>query len=141
MITLPQNLQAFIVIFSNPAIMAVGLSIAIEHIPFIENPRVSDLFKISFTLVVAFLWAALATLLTSGLPLTPDQWYGFVVLGLGVAMSMNIYNKLVDTAIPWLNDLLVALFGKPSTPITTITTNTVNATPVDTVGTTESEVG
>jgi hypothetical protein len=114
MINLPQTLQAFLVIFENPVIMAVAISMLIEQWSWIQNPAVSNLAKIGFTLLVGYVWAVIVTLLTTGTPNSPDSWYSLIVLAVGFTMSMNIWNKLVNQAIPWLQDFLLALFGRIS---------------------------
>ncbi len=108
----PASLHDFIVVFSNPIIMAVAFSMLIEKLPFIVDPEFNDLLKIAFTLLVGTIWGIVVTLLNAGLPVTADGWYQLIVFILGMTMSMNIWNKLVDTAIPWLKDFLLALFGK-----------------------------
>lgn len=116
MITFPTDWNAFVAFLIQASTAGLFLTWLLTHIPLIRNDNVTNWVKFAFAVLVCFLWAFVAFIVTTnGLPNTPNGWYGIINSGLAIAFTNQAFYGVIQN-LPNLSSFFLALFGKA--PIT-----------------------
>lgn len=118
-VTLPADLQALYAVLSNPVMAPIWLSMILEQTPFIQNPAVANWKKLGVTFLVALAWAIFAVVFNPSTPFTfsASAVYAIARSAFALCFGMNVWNKTVNLAIPWLRDFLLTLFNPSSVTV------------------------
>lgn len=110
---LPKDLAALYEVLSNPLLAPIWLSMILEQVPFIQDPKTANWKKIAVCIVVGLVWALVVAVGNpGGFTFGAEGVYAIVRAGLSVAFLMNVWNKAVSDGLPWLQTFLATLFGK-----------------------------
>lgn len=118
-LNLPQTWAALWPIISNPATAGIVISIIAEQLGYIQNPDVPNIRKLGVVFAMALGWSIFVAVGSDSFELSKAAVFAILFMAFGVTAASQAGYALIQ-AIPWLRDILLALFGNKTTA--TITT-------------------
>lgn len=111
---LPATLAALWPIISNPLTIGIIISIAAQQFGWIKANEVPNWQKLGAVWIACLAWAIFVAVFgTDGtFVITKESIYGILIASVGLLVNSQIGYYLI-TNLPWLKDILSALFGVP----------------------------